>query len=94
MPIRFEYVDDLTAKSTSSEPRPKEWNVGDDGVNVKELKWIHIFLSQTTRPSWHTPPPKNLGEKSHRKMKADQWRSSIEFDVGTVFPGSSGSVVE
>jgi hypothetical protein len=50
-------------------------------VNLKELKRIHHFLSQTTRPSWHTPPPRNLGEPSHGKLKADQLRSCIEFDV-------------
>jgi hypothetical protein len=57
------------------------WAVGDDAINSKELKRIHTFLAQTTRPTWHTPPPKNLGEKSHRKLKADQLRSSMEFDV-------------
>ena len=50
-------------------------------MNLKELKRIHHFLSQTTRLSWHTPPPRNLGESSHGKLKADQWRSCIEFDV-------------
>jgi hypothetical protein len=64
-----------------TETQPKQWIVGDDGVNAKELKSIHKFLSETTRPSWHTPPPSNLGEASHGKLKADQWRSCIEFDV-------------
>jgi hypothetical protein len=50
-------------------------------VNLKELKRIHHFLSQTTRPSWHTPPPRNLGEPSHGKLKADQSRSAMEFDI-------------
>lgn len=55
--------------------------MGDDGVNAKELKYIHKLLSETTRPSWHTPPPSNLGEASHGQLKADQLRSSMEFDV-------------
>jgi len=38
-------------------------------------------LAQINRPSWHTPPPRNLGEASHGKLKADQWRSAIEFDA-------------
>ena len=50
-------------------------------MNAKELKRIHKFISETTRPSWHTPPPSNLGEASHGKLKADELRSSIEFDV-------------
>jgi hypothetical protein len=40
-------------------------------------------MSQTIRPSWHTLPPSNLGEAKHGKLKADQWQSSIEFDVPT-----------
>jgi hypothetical protein len=64
-----------------TEDQPTKWNVGDDAINLKELKRIHGFLSQTTRPSWHTPPPSNLGEASHGKLKADQWRSCMEFDV-------------
>jgi hypothetical protein len=65
----------------ANEQQPKQWVVGDDAINSKELKRIHTFISQTTRPSWHTPPPSNLGEAKHRKLKADQLRLSIEFDV-------------
>jgi hypothetical protein len=65
----------------TTERQPGEWVVGDDALNLKELKRMHGFLSQTTRPSWHTPPPSNLGEASHGKLKADQWQSCIEFDV-------------
>jgi hypothetical protein len=74
-----EYVEDITSSLTMRGPR--EWVVGDDGVNLTELKRIHKFLSETTRPSWHTLPPSNLGEASHGKLKADQLRSCIEFDV-------------
>ena len=78
-----EYIDELVTPSNTGAPtrRAREWVVGDDGVTTKELKHIHKFLSETTRPSWHTPPPKNLGEASHGTLKADQLRSSIEFDV-------------
>lgn len=78
-----EYIDELVTPSNTGAPtrRAREWVVGDDGVTAKELKHIHKFLSETTRPSWHTPPPKNLGEASHGTLKADQLRSSIEFDV-------------
>jgi hypothetical protein len=37
----------------------------------------------TIRPSWHTPLLSNLGKAKHGKLKADQWRSCIEFDVPT-----------
>jgi hypothetical protein len=79
LPVGNEYVDELLTSNTAATAR--EWAVGDDGVSTKELKRIHKFLSETTRPSWHAPPPKNLGEASHGKLKADQLRSSIEFDV-------------
>jgi hypothetical protein len=77
-----EYVEELvTPSNAAATGQPREWIVGDDGVNTKELKRIHEFLSETTRPSWHTPPPSNLGEASHGSLKADELRSSIEFDV-------------
>ena len=77
------YVEELiaTPNTTVMAGQPREWIVGDDGVNSKKLKCIHNFLSETTRLSWHTPLPSNLGEASHGKLKADQLWSSIEFDV-------------
>ena len=83
LPFGDEIVGDLVTTSNTKgvEGQPKEWDVEDDGVDLKELKHIHHFLSQTTRPAWRTPPPRNLGEYSHGKLQADQWRSCIEFDV-------------
>jgi hypothetical protein len=85
MPVENEYIDDLVAASQklANERTPKRWTVGDDSVNSEELKRLQSFISQTTRPSWHTSPPRNLGEAKHGKLKADQWRSCIEFDVPT-----------
>lgn len=62
-------------------PEKKVWTVGDDAVSKEELARIHTFLAQTTRPSWHASPPLNLGEPKHGKLKADVWRSAIEFDI-------------
>lgn len=57
----------------------------DDVPNVilgkKELAKIHKDISGTIRPSWHTGPPANFGTPTHGKLKADQWRSLIEFDL-------------
>ena len=72
--------EELISETVSSEPEYR-WTVGDDAVNQNELKSIHTYISQTIRPTWHTPPPSNLGEASHGKLKADQWRSAIEFDI-------------
>ena len=71
------YVEDLTQQSKSR----SVFCVGDDALQPKELDRLQKFLAQITRPSWHTAPPQNLGEASHGKLKADQWRSAIEFDV-------------
>ncbi len=46
-----------------------------------ELKTIHSYIASTVRPRWHKSPPRNLGEARHGKLKADQWRSLMEFDI-------------
>jgi hypothetical protein len=30
---------------------------------------------------WHAAPPADLGQVSHGKLKADEWRSCFEFDI-------------
>src|ERR1700677_156865 len=82
-PIGGKVIKDLvTALNTKGAGgQPEKWSVGDDTVNLKELKHIHYFLSQTICPSWDTLLPRNLGEPNHRKLKADHWQSCIEFDV-------------
>lgn len=55
--------------------------VGDNAVTKKEMKQLRTYLNSTTRPSWHSSLPNNLGQKAHGKLKADQWRSAIEFDI-------------
>ena len=80
--IGNEYIEDLVAASnTNMVEKESRWLVGDDGVNLKEMTRMHTFISQTTRPSWHAPPPSNLGEAKHGKLKADQHRSCMKFDV-------------
>ena len=55
--------------------------VGDDAVTKKEMALLRTYLNSVIRPSWHTSIPSDLGHKAHGKLKADQWRSAIEFDV-------------
>jgi hypothetical protein len=52
-----------------------------DTFTKKELRRIWADIEATTRPSWQAELPTNLGEPEHGKLKADQWRSSIEFDL-------------
>lgn len=58
-----------------------KWQVGDDGVTAEELEQLREALRETTRPTWQRAPPMNFGSAAHGKLKADQWRSCMEFDV-------------
>jgi hypothetical protein len=50
-------------------------------LSKDEISQLRSQIVETTRPSWHVAPPSNLGESKHGKLKADQWRSCIEFDI-------------
>lgn len=53
----------------------------DSVFGKKEIRQIQRHIAATTRPSWHVSPPPNFGTPTHGKLKADQWRSCIEFDL-------------
>ena len=59
--------------------------VGDDAITDKECICLHKLISQMTRPSWQVAPPRNLGEKKHGKLKANELRLCIKFDIPTAF---------
>ncbi|TDL14213.1 hypothetical protein BD410DRAFT_696105, partial [Rickenella mellea] len=50
-------------------------------VSKGDLKNIQSHIINTTRPNWQVPPPSHFGEPGHGKLKADEWRSTIEFDL-------------
>ncbi len=50
-------------------------------ISDDELKTIRSYIASTVRPRWHKGPPRNLGEARHGKLKADQWRTLMEFDI-------------
>lgn len=52
-----------------------------DAITEGEMMTIRSYIASTERPRWHKSPPANLGEASHGKLKADQWRSLMEFDI-------------
>ena len=65
---------------------PTERQVDDDlyrdgVIGHKELHQIQKDIASTIRPGWQTGPPTNFGSPVHGKPKANQWRSSIEFDI-------------
>ena len=51
------------------------------GISQDDLKVIRDDIAATSRPRWHATPPANLGQVSHGKLKADEWRSCFEFDI-------------
>ena len=52
-----------------------------DKVTKRELKKLQQDITQTDRPEYCQGPPVNLGSPGHGKLKADQWRTCIEFDI-------------
>ncbi|KAG2752860.1 hypothetical protein P692DRAFT_201693907, partial [Suillus brevipes Sb2] len=52
-----------------------------EALTDKEINDIQEMIGRVRRPSWHRGPPKNLGDAEHGKLKAEQWKSSIEFDL-------------
>ncbi|KAH7919176.1 hypothetical protein BV22DRAFT_1023456 [Leucogyrophana mollusca] len=56
------------------------------------LDQIQADLKRTTFPSWMARPPHNFGSPSHRKLKADQWRSvftvSLTITLVRIWGGS------
>ena len=50
-------------------------------VGKKEKEQIQQDISNTTRPRWQSGPPTKLGTKGCGKLKADQWRTCMEFDI-------------
>ncbi|KAJ3553937.1 hypothetical protein NP233_g12530 [Leucocoprinus birnbaumii] len=50
-------------------------------LSSSDILAIHHNIKSTTRPSWKTSPPANFGTTMHGKLKADEWRACIEFDL-------------
>ncbi|KLO04254.1 hypothetical protein SCHPADRAFT_805036, partial [Schizopora paradoxa] len=51
------------------------------GLSNLDLAQVRQWISATSRPRWYASLPKNLGDAGHGKLKADQWRSALEFDI-------------
>ena len=52
-----------------------------DHLTKDELLIVRKYIAQSMCPSWHRAPPTNIGDPGAGKLKADQWRSCIEFDL-------------
>ncbi len=45
------------------------------------LTQIREDICSTQRPDWQAHLPDNFGCPEHGKLKADQWRTALEFDI-------------
>ncbi|KIJ89362.1 hypothetical protein K443DRAFT_118066, partial [Laccaria amethystina LaAM-08-1] len=54
---------------------------GQPMLSTDELKQIQQDILETIWPTWQSIPLKNFGSPAHGKLKADQWRTCIEFDL-------------
>jgi len=50
------------------------------------LSQIHHCIANTVIPTWIDWPPSNLGEKSHGKLKADQWLILFTIFLPLILP--------
>ncbi|KAH6890710.1 hypothetical protein BKA70DRAFT_1441915 [Coprinopsis sp. MPI-PUGE-AT-0042] len=54
--------------------------------STSQLSVIRLCLTDATVPSWVERPPSNLGEKTHGKLKADQWLKLFIVFLPMVLP--------
>lgn len=52
-----------------------------DVITKQVLLRIREQISKTIRPSWQASLPSNFGSPEHGKLKGDQWRTALEFDI-------------
>lgn len=50
-------------------------------ITKQNLTQIREDIHSTIRPDWQADLPVNFGSPEHGKLKADQWRTSLEFDI-------------
>ncbi len=71
-------LDDVSTKSaTLGVPTRPQANP----ISKEMLTQIREDISSTQRPDWQGHLPRNFGCPEHGKLKADQWRTALEFDI-------------
>ncbi|TFK20878.1 hypothetical protein FA15DRAFT_707718 [Coprinopsis marcescibilis] len=63
-----------------------ELDVGPNTFTPGQLSQIRLCIAKATIPSWVEQPPTNLGEKSHGKLKADQWLKLFSVFLPFILP--------
>ncbi|KZS99818.1 uncharacterized protein LAESUDRAFT_667513 [Laetiporus sulphureus 93-53] len=49
--------------------------------SLKDLDHLRDDITQMTRPTYSSGPPRNMGTKARRKLKVDHWKALIEFEL-------------
>ena len=63
-----------------------DWDAVTSVFNSNALSKIHQCIDNAIVPTWITRPPRNLGEKSHGKLTADQWYTLFTIFLPMVLP--------
>ena len=50
-------------------------------ITKNTVRSIREHIKVTIRPEWQAHLPENFGAAEHGKLKADQWRTALEFDL-------------
>ncbi len=77
--IGDEYLSDLDKQARDRK------SINNYHLTVEELREIQSNIKVTIRPVHCDGPPTNLGEASHGKLKADQLRACMTFDLPVSF---------
>jgi hypothetical protein len=90
LPIGEGIFEDDSSSPSADEP--------ENCINIEDLRRIQRGIKDTVRPGYQAPPPSNLGEPNHGKLKADIYRTLMEFDIPvsmvelcTISPGQDSS---
>ena len=80
--ISLDYVtDDIQGISNSGTQTDRNLSAIKYLIGPSEIAAIQAAISSTCRPSWQQSPPKAFGTSQQGKLKADQWRTLLEFDL-------------
>ena len=83
--VDFQPDGDSDSASDDSGDEDESWKANCI-FTAAELNMIHACISEAVIPSWIERPPRNLGEKAHGKLKADQWFVLFSVFLPLVIP--------
>jgi hypothetical protein len=70
-----------TNSATPHVPLAERPSTYSNPITKEMLVQIREDIGSTQRPDWQGHLPLNFGSPEHGKLKADQWRTALEFDI-------------